>query len=64
MAALVKPPVTNIVPFLVAHLQHNIRCLAQSTGNNEDDAMQIIHLVLTGIVNRLTDRQGEVKSLN
>jgi hypothetical protein len=58
IAAVIKPPVQDVVQFLKEHLQHDIRCIARSTGNNDDEAVQIIHLVLAGIVNNLGQQGG------
>ncbi|CAB4007286.1 Hypothetical predicted protein, partial [Paramuricea clavata] len=53
IAAVIKPPVQDVVQFLKEHIQHDVRCIARSTGNNDDEAVQIIHLVLVNIVNNL-----------
>ncbi|CAB4041366.1 Hypothetical predicted protein, partial [Paramuricea clavata] len=58
IAAIIKPPVEDVVQFLKEHIQHDIRCIARSTGNNYDEAVQIIHLVLAGIVNNLGQQGG------
>ncbi|CAB4005449.1 Hypothetical predicted protein [Paramuricea clavata] len=58
IAAVIKPPVHDVVQFLKEHIQHDIRCIAKSTGNNDDEAMQIVHLVLVGIVNNLGQQGG------
>jgi hypothetical protein len=58
IAAVIKPPVHGVVQFLKEHIQHDIRCIARSTGNNDDEAVQIIHLVLAGIVNNLGQQGG------
>lgn len=55
--SIVKPPVVNVIDFLLAHLQHDIGCLARSSGKNENEAIQIIHLVLTGIINQQLQKQ-------
>ena len=52
MSQIIKPPVANVIQFLWAHLIHDIGCLAKSTAYNEDEAMQIIHLVLTAMINK------------
>jgi hypothetical protein len=57
IAAVIKPPVQDVVQFLKEHIQHDIRCIAQCTGKNDDEAVQIIHLVLVRIVSDL-DKQG------
>ncbi|CAB4012406.1 Hypothetical predicted protein [Paramuricea clavata] len=58
IAAVIKPPVQDVVQFLKEHIQHDIRCIAQCTGKNDDEAVQIIHLLLVRIVSDL-DQQGE-----
>jgi hypothetical protein len=58
IAAIIKPPVEDVVQFLKEHIQHDIRCIARSTGNNNDEAVQIIHLVLAGIVKNLGQQGG------
>ena len=45
----------DVVQFLKQHIQHDIRCLARNTGNNGDEAVQIIHLVLVSVVNKLQE---------
>ena len=57
VAAIIKPPVQDVVQFLKEHIQHDIRCIARSTGNSDDEATRLIHLVLVGIVNSM-DQQG------
>ena len=58
VAATVKPPVQDVVQFLKEHIHHDIRCIARTTGNNEDEAVQVIHLVLVGIVNSFGQQRG------
>jgi hypothetical protein len=58
IAAVIKPPVDDVVQFLKEHIQHDIRCIARTTGNNDDEAVQIIHLVLAGAVNNLGQQGG------
>jgi hypothetical protein len=58
IAAVIKPPVEDVVQFLKEHIQHDIICIARSTGNNNDEAVQIIHLVLAGIINNLGQQEG------
>ena len=58
IAAIIKPPVQDVVQFLKEHIHHDIRCIARSTGNNDDEAAQVIHLVLVGIVNSLGQPGG------
>ncbi|CAB4034026.1 Hypothetical predicted protein, partial [Paramuricea clavata] len=60
IAAVIKPPVQDVVQFLKDHIQHDIRCIARSTGNNDGEAVQIIHLVLVGIVNNLGQQTGNL----
>ncbi len=59
IAAIIKPAVPNVVQFLQEHVQHDIRCIARSTGNNDDEAVRIIHLVLVAIVNNLDQQRGK-----
>lgn len=42
------------------HLQHDIGCIARSTGNSDDEAIQIMHLVLVGIINDPGLQQGKL----
>ena len=60
IAAIIKPPVQDVVQFLKEHIQHDIRSIAQSTGNSDDEAVQLIHLVLVGIVNNLSQLGGKL----
>ena len=62
IAAIIKPPVQDVVQFLKEHIQHDIRCIARSTGNSDDEAVQLIHLVLVGIVNNLSQLGGKISS--
>ncbi len=59
IAAIIKPPVQNVVQFLREHIQHDVRCIARSTGNNDDEAVKIVYLVLVGIVNNLVQQGGK-----
>ena len=61
VAAIIKPPVQDVVQFLKEHIQYDVRCIAQSTGNSDDEAVQLIHLVLAGIVNNLSEEEDSIK---
>ena len=58
IAAIIKPPVQDVVQFLKEHIQHDIRCIVRCTGNSDEEAMRLIHLVLVGIVNNMHRRGG------
>ena len=50
-----------MVEFLQNHLDHDIRCLAQATSTNNEEAMMIIHHVLTTVIETENPtRQGKV----
>ena len=58
IAAIIKPQVPDVVQFLKDHIENDIRCIARSTDNSDDDAIQLIHLVLAGIVKNLRQQEG------
>ena len=55
---MMKPPVQDVVQFLKEHIQHDVRCIARSTGNSDDEVVQLIHLVLAGIINNMDQPGG------
>ena len=63
IAAIIKPPVQDVVQFLKEHIHHDIRCIARSTGHNNDEAAQVIHLVLVGIVDSLGQPGGTFNAI-
>ena len=58
IAAIIKPQVQDVVQFLKEHIHHDIRCIARTIDKSEDEAVQVIHLVLVGIVNSLGQLEG------
>ena len=59
---MIKPQVPDVVQFLKQHIQHDLRSIARSTGNSDDDAVQLVHLVLVGIVNNFGQQRGKSSS--
>ena len=56
IAAIIKPPVQDVVQFLKEHIHNDIRCIARTIGNNDDEAVQVVHLVLVDIINNVAHR--------
>ncbi|XP_072224665.1 E3 ubiquitin-protein ligase rnf213-alpha [Leuresthes tenuis] len=50
ISAIVKPPVTDPGPFLLAHLGKDVRHLIRSLGKGTDDTISTVHLLISSLL--------------
>lgn len=58
---MIKPAVDDVVSFLQQHIQEDLAQLTRTVGKSVDDTLNIVHLVLSSLLQAPQQQPGQCK---